>query len=262
MLAESVEIWLGLARQMPTPERINDAQQGYLTVLDLASRWGAAADLPVGHWQDELDPDRRIASAVAARDERLQTGPPWMVPADPEGWPTVIFESPALRYQIRVPQRWSADPTVTATSSELKHVFAGTAPGSQLSVRFMDRAIPGHDMRRWVDTATMMTGFPVVGATDDGKQPELLEWQYEGEYGPVAAKRGLDEIHCWSGLARIENATIPLRRIYIAAFRRQTFAWLVSMLFETAVQPGMPEHLVETNDHARAGATFGHIQFG
>jgi len=261
MLTDSVEIWRGLAHQMPTPERIGDARQGYLTVLDLASRWGAAADLPLAHWQDELDPDRRIASAVAARDERLRTGPPWMVPAEPEGWPTVGFESPALRYQIRVPRRWSADPAVTATSSELKHVFAGLAPGSQLSVRFMDRAIPGHDMRRWVDTAMMMIGFPVIGVTGDGKQPELLEWQYEGEYGPLAAKRDLDEIHCWSGVARIENAAIPLRRIYISAFRRQTFAWLVSLLFETAVQPGMPEHLVEANDHERAGAIFGHIRF-
>ncbi|HEY2577573.1 MAG TPA: toll/interleukin-1 receptor domain-containing protein [Streptosporangiaceae bacterium] len=262
MLTDSVEIWRGLAHQMPTPQRVNDARQGYLTALDLAARWKVAADLPVARWQDELDPDRRIASAVAARDQRQQTGPVWMLPSEPSGWPTVSYESPALRYQIRVPQRWSADPAVTATSRELQHVFAGSAPASLLSVRFMDKAVPGHDMRLWVETTKLMTGFPVLGVTSDGKPPELLEWQYEGEYGPLAAKRGLDELHCWSGAARIGNVTTPLRRLYIAAFRKQTFGWLIALLIETAVQPGMPEKLVETNDHVRAGATFGHIQLG
>jgi hypothetical protein len=261
-LTESVEIWRRLAGEMPTAQRRGDARRAYLTALEVATRWGAAADLPVSRWQDELDPDRQIASAAAAHDQLRKTGPAWMMPAEPDGWPTVIYESPALRYQIRVPRRWSAEPAVSATAQEFHHVFPGSAAASLLSVRFMEKAVPGHDMRLWVEATQAITGFPVLELAGGDQPPKLLEWGYEGEFRAVAARLGLDEVHCWSGVAQVEHVSPSLRRLYTAACRKNTFAWLITLVFETAVPPGMPQQLVETNDHVRAGATFGHLRLG
>ena len=261
-LTDSVEIWRRLAHERSSPQRQGDARRAYLTALDLATRWGVAADLPVSRWQGELDPDKRIASAVEAKDQQQKNGPVWMLPADPEGWPSVAYDSPALRYQIRVPQRWSAEPAVTARGHELQHVFAGGSPATLLSVRFMDNAVPGHNMRLWVETTQLLTGFPVMELTGSGPPPALLDWRYEGEFIVVADRLGLDEVHCWSGVARLQDASPPLRRLYVAACRKDTFAWLITLVLETAVLPGMPEKFVETNDHVRAGATFGHVRLG
>jgi hypothetical protein len=119
-----------------------------------------------------------------------------MMPAGPDNWPTVSYESPALRYRIRVPQRWAAEPNITATSTELQHVFHGSSPATLLSVRFMDKAVPSHNMRLWVEVPQAVTGFPVVELVSGGEAPRLLDWEYEGEFQVVADRLGLDEVHC------------------------------------------------------------------
>ena len=48
----------------------------------------------------------------------------------------------------------------------------------------------------------------------------------------------------------------------MAAFRKETFAWLITLVIETAALPGMPQQVIEVNDHVRAGASYGHVQLG
>ena len=261
-LTESVEIWRALAHDRPSPERLAEARLAYLRALDLATRGKIAEQLPVSSWADELDPDRMIQKAVEQRDRRQQAGPAWMMPAEPDNWPTVSYESPALRYRIRVPQRWAAEPNITATSTELQHVFHGSSPATLMSVRFMDKAVPGHNMRLWVEVPQAVTGFPVVELVSGGEPPRLLDWEYEGEFQVVADRLGLDEVHCWSGVAQLDQVRPPLRRVYVAAFRKETFAWLITLVIETAALPGMPQQVIEVNDHVRAGASYGHVQLG
>ena len=183
------------------------------------------------------------------------------MPATPDGWPTRVFESPALRYRIPIPERWSAKPAVTATTQEISHVFRGTNAATLLSVRFMDNADAHSDMRNWVDATLSLTAFPIMELSGE-EQPTLMDWHYEGRFDAVAQRLSLDDAHCWSGLARIKGGGAPLRRLYVAGYRRSNFAWLISLAFETAILPGMPEEVLYSNDHVRAGATFGYIELG
>jgi hypothetical protein len=63
-------------------------------------------------------------------------------------------------------------------------------------------------------------------------------------------------------VAQLDQVRPPLRRVYVAAFRKETFAWLITLVIETAALPGMPQQVIEVNDHVRAGASYGHVQLG
>ena len=54
---------------------------------------------------------------------------------------------------------------------------------------------------------------------------------------------------------------MTLTRIYILMARRGELAWKVTLCFESAVLPGMPEPMVAANDHVRAGASLGYLRF-
>jgi hypothetical protein len=260
-LTESVEAWLLLAREQPSARRLSDARRAYGSALTVATRWGAETCLPLERWKETLDPGGKIAGVIERKHQREKTGPLWTIPSAIEDWPTSVYESPALRYQIPVPATWSADPAVNATSRELVHVFAGSSPGTLLAVRFMDKADRGGDMRLWVDTTKYLTGFPIMELAGD-EQPKLLEWSYEGKFASVAERFSVDEAHCWTGLAQRDSGETSLRRLYMAALRRDTFAWLVSLVIETALLPGSPESAVSSSDHVRGGAVYGHIRLG
>ena len=260
-LIEGVDTWLALAEERPTPIRLADARKAYAAAISSAEKKGIADRLPLERWKDTLDPQLQIAGGVRDQIRTESTGPLWTVPASPDGWSTFVFESPGLRYRIPVPQRWSAEPAVSATPREIWHVFRGTNPATLLGVRFMDKADAHGDMRNWVGATLSFTGFPIMELSGDG-QPTLMDWRYEGRFDAVAQRLSLDDAHCWSGLARVGGDGTSLRRLYVAGYRRSNFAWLISLALETAVLPGMPEEALYSNDHVRAGATFGYVQLG
>lgn len=49
-------------------------------------------------------------------------------------------------------------------------------------------------------------------------------------------------------------------RWYVLLVRKGCRAWVVTLSFLTAVLPGMPESMVESNDHVRAGAMLGRLR--
>ena len=126
----------------------------------------------------------------------------------------------------------------------------------------MQDANPDSDMMLWVGAIVGMTGFPIPQMTDSGSEPpELLEWDYQGTSEPLAKRLSVDELHLYSGLARLSNETPGLARFYILMARRGRSAWKVALSFASACVPGMPEEMVVSNDHVRAGATFGELKF-
>jgi hypothetical protein len=262
-LHESVDVWRRLWQELPSSDRLADAKLSVAHAMERAEAWKVRDRLPFDAWYAELDPEGRIEPAVRAAVRDLQEGPGWLRPADPKDWPARPFESPMLRYALRVPVRFSVEPEVRPLGKETEHVFRGPWPTERLIVSFMEKATGGK-MANWVDAVAALTGFPILDLLPAGneKPPELLEWRYEGAIPSFAERAKLDEAHGYQGLARLQTEPRRIARLYLLLARRGTFAWKVTLTFESACLPGMPEALVYSNDHVRAGAVLGDMRFG
>lgn len=262
-LSGSVETWRKLYKLLPSRERLSDAQKVFATVIDLAKRWGIESQMPLDVWRSELDANNEIEADIIEKNRIAAKGPAWLERADPQEWPTVPFESPLLRYSLRIPKHWSTTPKLNPLSLEVEHIFRGSWPTEWLIVSFMDKASTGGRMTDWVDGLLAVTGFPILAMTSSsGPQPKLLQWYHEGSFDLITKKLDVDETHCFSGVAQLPTEPLHLARIYILLARRGTFAWKVTLSIETAYLPSMPAHLITSNDHVRAGAVLGDLRFG
>lgn len=252
----AVDGWRALAAALPLPARVADARASMARGLQYAARWGVEADLPVAEWRRELGLDE-AAAAPGPDGGRL---PVWLEPADPESWPTRPVESPLLRYALRMRDTWSAAPAVGGTPMEIEHVYRGLSPAEWLIVSCMDRADAGSDMKQWVEIISVTTGFPVLAMQQLDPKPQLMEWGYGGSPAALAARLQVDEAHLYEGMAVIPGEYNRMAHLYLVMARRGSFAWKVTLSFESACLPGMPEALVASNDHVRAGATFGSLR--
>lgn len=192
-----------------------------------------------------------------------QTIPVWVEPVDLPGWPTQPVESATLRYRIPLPAGWSVEPQVEETPVEVQHVFRGDYPAEWLIANFMKDANPKDKITNWVEAIMHMAGFPILPMKQAiGPSLQLLEWRYEGA-GPLYAQRlAVDEAYFYSGLAMFQDQSrSALARFYILLARRENSAWKIALSFMSACPPGMPEAMVISNDHVRAGATFGSVRF-
>jgi hypothetical protein len=187
--------------------------------------------------------------------------PLWLTPVQLELWPTQTIHAPDLHYCLSIRQGWNPIPTISQTPMEIEHSFRGVYPSEWLIVSFMGNVDPKSDIRSWVDAFLQLTGFPIFSMQQASQaSPNLLEWQYLGSYPPVTDRLGVDEAHCYQGLAQLPEQPPELVRLYILLARRDTFAWKVSLSLMSACPPGSSEEMVATNDHVRAGATFGTLQ--
>jgi hypothetical protein len=140
-------------------------------------------------------------------------------------WPTKPIQNAILRYSLRIPEKWSTDYKVRGTSSETMHIYNGGVGGYDaefLMISMMGNVDEYGEIRHWVDMMMAINGFPVL--CDLKTQPQMLpgSWQYMGE---------------------LPNLNIALS-------------------FRTACLLGTSEEMLNSNDHNRAGATFGHLQLG
>ena len=264
-LSESLKTWQKLYSELPSRERLMDVRKAFAVAVDYAKSWDIESLVPLEAWRGQIDSSGSIETAVSEKMQQRSRIPVWLEPADPNGWPTVPFESPLLRYSLRIPKRWSTTPQLSQTTMEAQHIFRGPWPTELLIVSFMDKASPGGKMADWVEGILAVTGFPVLEMIPEaGSQPRptLIEWVYEGALRPIAEKLDADEAHCYTGIAQLPGKPPRLSRLYILLVRRATFAWKVTLAFETACLPGMPDEIVVSNDHVRAGAVLGSLHLG
>jgi hypothetical protein len=166
-----------------------------------------------------------------------------------------------LRYSLRIRQGWDTTPQVNAKQMEIEHIYRGRSPANWLMVSTMDNADPTSDMKNWVEVVGAVTGFPVQAMQQNlNPPPELIDWRYEGQFPYFSEMLGVEEIHAYTGMAKIPGNFSLLSHIYILLARRKNFAWKVTLAFESAVLPGMPENIIAANDHVRAGATLGSLR--
>ena len=162
-----------------------------------------------------------------------------------EGLAHSAVQKPSPALCTAHPAALETTPTVNARPTEINHVFRGPWPTEWLIVSFMDKASTNR-MTDWVDAVMARVGFPVMDmiAESDASplseswastQPRTLEWDYEGAFESVADRMRLDEVHCYSGIGRLPGHTPQLARLYILLARRKTFAWKITLSFETGV---------------------------
>jgi hypothetical protein len=89
-----------------------------------------------------------------------------------------------------------------------------------------------------------LQGFPVIWSNSTTK-PELMSWEYMG----VANYKALDP-------------RSTLGRIYVLLVRKGRLAWQIALCFRTACFRGVPEEMLNSNDHNRAGAVLETLRLG
>ena len=268
-LEESVDLWRCLNEEKESPERFNDFKNCIAQAVSYAQEWKILSLLPAKSWMNEIEIPIKIVDAIINEEEK-QKNPVWLNPPRSETWDTRLHKSTMLRYSIQIPTAYSDNPEIFSTQKETMHMFFGKYRHAEaLIVSFMDKAIPGHDMKLWVEGNMALTGFPIVELHREYKNyvPELQQWVYEGCFPDFAASLNLDEVHAYSGYAIMpsppeQDLSALGARIYILLARKETLAWKITLTFTTSVFPGMPNHMIYSYDHVRAAAIFSSINLG
>ena len=189
--------------------------------------------------------------------------PTWVKPIELDGWSTTIVTSQDLFYRLPLCERWNQTPEIEESSVDKEHRYKGYFASEWLVVNFMEvDKQQEFNLRNWVDSLVAMGTFPIPILKEVvGENPELMTWEYEGEFTQLNSQLGVKESHLYSGLAMLPLKPRELARLYVLLARREQYAWKVTLSFMSACLPGTPEEEVTSNDHVRAGATFGGLQF-
>lgn len=186
--------------------------------------------------------------------------PAWLRPATLDGWPTQMIVDTGVRVALPIRRQWSPSPLVQRSPVDLEHAYPGVYPSEWCIVNFMEHADPAQDIRTWLDAILQLTGFPVPRLAEPyPTSPALLAWESLGPCPAYAAHLDADEAHLYQGLAHLPDKPAEVARIYVVLLRSGTRAWKITLSFMSACLPGTPEEMVESNDHVRAGATFGYL---
>jgi hypothetical protein len=116
-------------------------------------------------------------------------------------------------------------------------------------------------MKRWVDYHMMIGGFPVTHIHgDEARWPKIQTWNYLGEEPVFKSRMQADETHCFMGTATYQRSFVMMGRMYVLLVRRGKIAWKIVLSFMTACFDSMPEEIINSNDHMRAGAKLGELK--
>ncbi|PYH62046.1 toll/interleukin-1 receptor domain-containing protein [Aspergillus niger CBS 101883] len=265
-LVKNVDVFHQLYLTVQLPSR----QRAWIAALSYAIRtvagWQILADQQLSAWRTDL------RNAIGNNDEafELLTRPPpppnelpvWLRDCTLQQWPTKPIKSAALRYALKLPERWDSSFTVRGTSRSIEHIYHGT-PGidaERLMIEFLEDLNEHGDITKAVTVYMALIGMPVL--YDLVAQPTLLPgtWQYMGKLPSLITSLNADDACAYMGLARFQASFNLLGRIYVVLVRKGTFRWKITLSFETACLPSMPEDIVNSNDHVRAGAILGSLQ--
>ena len=266
-LVDHVKVHHSLYLKFQSPAQRMDWTKALLAAVQIVSEKNIPADKQLKAWKAALKAETGDDGAF----DRLTQSPlppelpVWFKPCTLEMWPTKPIRNAILHYSLRIPEWWSADFAVRGTSSETEHIYNGGA-GCEVS-EFLIISVMGDvdehgDIRNWVNMAMAITGFPVI--CDPKANPHMLAdgWQYIGKIPLLASRMNVDEALGYTGVAQFGAGLGMLGRIYVLLIRKSRMAWKIALSFNTACLPGMPESLLNSNDHNRAGAMFGTLRLG
>ncbi|MEM7535133.1 MAG: hypothetical protein AAF639_23355 [Chloroflexota bacterium] len=200
--------------------------------------------------------------------------PIWVQPSTHPQWPTRTIHSQPLAIELPIPGRWQSRTEVSETNLGMsmgalkpiiqkEQTYFGANISDWVSIRLIENAPPAQPLESWVDSFLQLIGFPTVIPNIAGEATgKLLSWEEYGACQSLAQQWRVDDVSLYQGLARLstENTT-ELAHLYIVLARRKRQSWNICLSLSSACLPSMPEELIAANDHVRAGATLGHMQF-
>ncbi|MEM7533648.1 MAG: hypothetical protein AAF639_15800 [Chloroflexota bacterium] len=202
------------------------------------------------------------------------TIPSWVQPHTHPQWPTTIISSQDLAIELPIPSHWQSMTAVSETNLGMsmgalkpiiqkEQTYAGATISDWVSIRLIENAPPAQSLESWVNSFLQLIGFPTVIPNIVGEATgKLLSWEEYGQCPTLAQQWRVDNVSLYQGLARLSTPqSTELAHLYIALARRKRRSWNISLSASSACLPTMPEELIAANDHVRAGATLGHVQF-
>lgn len=183
--------------------------------------------------------------------------PLWLHASEPASFPSTIVRRKELRYELPLFADWTATPEVLRSPMQIDDVYRGPVSTDWLVVSFMPKAVPGHDMRRWIELPMAISGFPSMPiAMKAGPGTTLAAWNYEGNSAAYIAKLGVDEMHGFTGLARFGQA---VARVHLLMLRKTNLAWMFCLSLHSKAGNGR-EWAILREDCKRAGNVFGDLR--
>jgi hypothetical protein len=193
--------------------------------------------------------------------------PVWAKDCTLETWPTKPIQSAALHYSMRIPQWWSTIKKVRGTTFELEHLYRGasTCDAEWLIICFIEDPVHYGGMMgmcKGVSAMRALTGFPVL--CDLENRPNMVEDSFQplGSVPSLAARLEAEEVTAFTCLGSYNAPKEMIGRTYILLIRKGQLAWRISLSFLSECPQGVPERLLASKDHARAGAMLGTLRVG
>ena len=252
--------------------RLEQASQkcriAYVEVLQLGIRnsqlWSLGPSPCIQAWTSlmEIEVGKENASELLTFKEP-NILPAWLIPITLSAWPTVPIHNSTLRYALHLPKRWVQDPLVRGTRTQVEHVYWGNASqeAEWLCIDFMGNIEQGNHSHKWTDSALLLGGLPIVPIHDEkSRGPKKRSFHYLGVIPALAKRLEADEAYGWMGIYQYQRSCTVFSRVYALVVRRGSFGWKIVLSFNTAVMEGMPERILESNDHVRAGAILGDLR--
>ena len=114
-------------------------------------------------------------------------------------------------------------------------------------------------MDQWVDFTMALCGMPIAPIhEDEDRGPERRTWTPLGRMPALETRLGADEAYAYMGVSTYQRDFVMMGRMYVLIVRRASFAWKIVLSFMTAVlEEVMPQSMLDSNDHVRAGAVLG-----
>lgn len=163
----------------------------------------------------------------------------------------VVSEELHCRFDLF--EEWDRLPAVKQFAMEVTGVCRGPDERDWLTISFMPKAVPGHNMLSWFEAPLSLVGFPDLMVQPS---PELLWWDRETTVGDYPVGLTADEAHALVGLARFPSG---VARVYMLLARKEHFAWKVFLSFGSTAGSG-DELACMRDDDKRAEVVFGALE--
>ena len=263
-LDATAKVYQALYTAQPSQSRRFAHVEALQQSIHCAQLWGLGSSPLVQAWTIAVE--KEVGAEIASKLLTFKdptTLPVWLIPTTLSAWPTGPVHNDTLRYALHLPKRWIQQPLVRGTATQVEHVYWGNASqeAEWLCIDFMGNIQQGYHSNHWVDSVMALSGLPVVFIHDDtSRGPKKRTWDYLGSIAALAKKLQADEAYGWTGIFQYQRDYIMLGRMYAIVVRRGSFGWKIVLSFNTAVLEGMPESILESNDHVRAGAILGDLR--
>ncbi len=186
--------------------------------------------------------------------------PAWLLSFESKSQNTSRLTLPDLKIILSIPEDWPKQPEVLPSPIQSEAIFRGNNMAEFLVIAFMPNAIPGHDMRQWLDLSLAMTGFPDIHIAQAMENPPRLLWWPEIVSSPeLANKMKADEAHRNSGQALLNGEAV---RLFVLMIRKGELAWKIFLSIPSEWEKHEDALKTIFDDYTNAARIYSSIKVG